>query len=433
VVLAELEERQRKLKEEMDAEVARSLDTTRTEIETTQRQSAMFNRLLGGGPDSALLTMLEKQLRRKSRKDLAGAKRTAVDAFEDRINVVNNAVHEIQGHQAVAANEYQRGYELLKKAGQVDALYRCQIQLHFEEKEKVLTEARKYLEAHENEVQPLAMMVWLLLEAGENEQAREEFKKLCAISGSIDMQSPVFARLTVAGAVLGIEGNWRVASIPASDIGPRPDLDSLGPFRWHPSPAPDWELVDADGNTVSSKEYQGRPVLVICYLGHGCLHCAEQLQKFAPMVEEFQKAGIGMVALSTDDCAGLRVSVENYGDTHLPIRLLADPTCSVFRELRAYDEFENQPLHGTFLVDSNGLVRWQDISYEPFIKPDCCSLMRIRNGPRVTQRWRKRKLSVLAPQLTVVDYDVTTRSIRRSGNSQTSATATYRVLAPNGE
>ncbi len=24
------------------------------------------------------------------------------------------------------------------------------------------------------------------------------------------------------------------------------------------------------------------------------------------------------------------------------------------------------PLHGTFLIDGNGRVRWQDVSYEPF-------------------------------------------------------------------
>ena len=24
------------------------------------------------------------------------------------------------------------------------------------------------------------------------------------------------------------------------------------------------------------------------------------------------------------------------------------------------------PLHGTFLIDGRGLVRWQDISYQPF-------------------------------------------------------------------
>ena len=27
-------------------------------------------------------------------------------------------------------------------------------------------------------------------------------------------------------------------------------------------------------------------------------------------------------------------------------------------------------MHGTFLIDGDGMVRWQDISYEPFMNPD---------------------------------------------------------------
>ena len=33
---------------------------------------------------------------------------------------------------------------------------------------------------------------------------------------------------------------------------------------------------------------------------------------------------------------------------------------------RAFDDFENRPLHATILIDAQGLVRWQDISHEPF-------------------------------------------------------------------
>jgi hypothetical protein len=37
-----------------------------------------------------------------------------------------------------------------------------------------------------------------------------------------------------------------------------------------------------------------------------------------------------------------------------------------FKSYRCYDDFEQQPLHGTFFIDGAGLIRWQDISYEPF-------------------------------------------------------------------
>ena len=46
--------------------------------------------------------------------------------------------------------------------------------------------------------------------------------------------------------------------------------------------------------------------------------------------------------------------------------MLADPQLTAFKAWRCHDDFEDMPLHGTFLVDAKGRVRWQDISYEPF-------------------------------------------------------------------
>jgi|GEM_PF-2698281 len=40
---------------------------------------------------------------------------------------------------------------------------------------------------------------------------------------------------------------------------------------------------------------------------------------------------------------------------------------------RAYDDFEDQPLHGTFLIDGQSRIRWSNISYQPFDKPGFCS------------------------------------------------------------
>ena len=42
----------------------------------------------------------------------------------------------------------------------------------------------------------------------------------------------------------------------------------------------------------------------------------------------------------------------------------------MFKRYRAHDDFEKQPLHGTFLVSPQGRIVWQDISYEPFVKTD---------------------------------------------------------------
>jgi alkyl hydroperoxide reductase subunit AhpC len=50
--------------------------------------------------------------------------------------------------------------------------------------------------------------------------------------------------------------------------------------------------------------------------------------------------------------------------------LLADPKLDVFKAYRAFDDFEGQPLHGTFLIDAEGNARYQRISAEPFLDVD---------------------------------------------------------------
>ena len=68
----------------------------------------------------------------------------------------------------------------------------------------------------------------------------------------------------------------------------------------------------------------------------------------------------------------------------------ADASLNVFKQYRAYDDFEQQPLHGTFLIDRQGLVRWQDISYEPFTEAEFLlresKRLLAQDPPQVTQR-----------------------------------------------
>ena len=38
----------------------------------------------------------------------------------------------------------------------------------------------------------------------------------------------------------------------------------------------------------------------------------------------------------------------------------------MFKDYRVYDDFEEMALHGTFLIDGQGRIRWHNISFEPF-------------------------------------------------------------------
>lgn len=299
----------------------------------------------------------------------AKAKADALAGFDSRIKNFESALNELQGRWALAGSDYAVALQHFEKADGMakEALSRAWLQAG--NKAKAEQTAREAVEQGANRVYPLANYVEILQQLGKTAEATENFKKLQAASGSVDMAAPIFQRLTALAPQLGLPTEWRQPLKTADDVGVRPELEQLGPFRWSPSPAPEWSLVDAEGKPVTLAQFRGKPAVVIFYLGFGCLHCVEQLQTFSPLYKEYADAGISIVGISSESMELLKQGLakrQQNNEPALPIPLLANGDLSIFKEYRCFDDFENMPLHGTFLIDGEGLVRWQDISYDPF-------------------------------------------------------------------
>ncbi|MDP7014657.1 MAG: redoxin domain-containing protein [Pirellulaceae bacterium] len=307
---------------------------------------------------------------KKDEKQIKKAEQDARRPFDRNIRELEQSVSALKGFRALAEGDAKQAHDLLKKGRFVDRPQLMRIRYDAGEQDAAIDELVKYLPGHRNEVQPLATLVGMLFDAGRKNEARKRFDELRAMGESIDLDaSPVFGRLAPVAKEFGFAEKWLVEKTLRDDIGERPDLDSLGPFRWRPSPAPEWTLADVELKKHSLKDYRGEPVVVIFYLGYGCLHCAEQLQAFAPMTETYKKEGINLIAISTDDQDGLKESFKNYEPGKMPITLLSDSKHEIFKSHRVYDDFEKLPLHATFVLDEEGMVLWQDVSYEPFMDP----------------------------------------------------------------
>lgn len=303
----------------------------------------------------------------KNDADIAKAKDEKLKKAREPIAPVEKAAAELRGVQLLARGETDKAREQFDKAGDIPKLRQAKYQFLCGQHDKSVESLKAAVQSADTQVMPLAVQVDLLRRMNKFDDAKASFAKLRDIAAHADLDSPLLARLAPFAKEQGLPDDWRNPAPPRTDVGERPTLDAIGPFRWSPSPAIDWSLPAPGEKTLSLSEYRGKSVVVIFYLGAGCLHCVEQLQKFAPRVNDFQQAGLSIVGISTEDLPSLTTAVTNFSkDTPFPIPLVADPELKTFKAYRAFDDFEKKPLHGTFLIDGAGFVRWQDISFEPF-------------------------------------------------------------------
>ena len=328
------------------------------------------------------LATLEQRVAKAKIKELADTAKQAITekpttrpttrptARAARSNPTELAVNELKAYVAATSGDLKGAIDSLQNVNGADraAIVRLQLQAGMES--QAIQTARRDAESKQKEVPPLATLIAALHQGGKKEETRKAFDDLRAVSSSIDsLDVPLLARLSPIARDLDLPADWRLPKKPAADVGVRPSLDSLGPFRWHPSPAPSWTLNDASGASHSISELRGKPFVLTFHLGYACTHCAGQLRSFAQKSKQFQAAGLSIHTISTDDADGVKRSIEN-APNGLPFQLLSNSAMDVFKAYRCFDDFENKPLHGTFLIDAEGLVRWQDIGAEPFTDLD---------------------------------------------------------------
>lgn len=307
---------------------------------------------------------------KKADDQVTKAMTDVLNSHNSKIKAIENALAEVKLFQLLATKEKEAAK---KQLDIVKGLSKDRLaQIHFElgDEEKAITLAKEAVKGATNQVRPLATYVDLLNKAKKKDDLTNAFTALRMVAAHADLDTPALKKLAPVAKSLGFAKDWRMPISARTDVGERPKLDKLGPFRWHPTPAQNFVLRDAQNKKVSLADYKGRPVLVIFYLGYGCVHCLEQLNAFAPLAGEYKKVGIEILAISTDSVDGLNKTFEKSASGKgFPFPIVSDHKMEVFKSYRAYDDFENMPLHGTFLVDAAGMVRWHDISYEPFTEP----------------------------------------------------------------
>ncbi len=278
-----------------------------------------------------------------------------------------NTRTEIRVRQALVAGDAPTAAKLLEDHPGLDSVLRARLALRAGRADLAVAAARSAVESGPVRTVPLALLVAALDRSGDVAGARARFSNLRTLAGHADLDQSPFRELADFARREGHPVDWRQPAARAADAGPRPLLETFGPLAWIPPAAPVFSLKGGDGHTVRSASLLrgSRGVLVLFFLGSACERCRKQLDGFAPHAESFAKLGIRTVAITTDDLAGAADTRMAEGKPY-PFPILADPRGTVFRRYGAWDDFEDMALHGAFLIDPAGRLRWRDTGAVPF-------------------------------------------------------------------
>jgi peroxiredoxin/tetratricopeptide (TPR) repeat protein len=144
-------------------------------------------------------------------------------------------------------------------------------------------------------------------------------------------------------------------------------LAHFGPSNWRPFAAPKLDVVSVDNKRVNLRQYAGKNVLLVFFLGDSCVHCVQQLELINKRMTEFANQNTVVLAVCSASPAKNRES-KALGDVR--ITLLSDKNHENARRFASYDDFENLELHSTILIDGEGRVRWKRTGGDPFSDVD---------------------------------------------------------------
>jgi len=132
--------------------------------------------------------------------------------------------------------------------------------------------------------------------------------------------------------------------------------------------APGFELVEAHDVAGTKKialaaMLKQSPVLIIFYAGYSCPRCVTHLRDIAELRQEFDKAGIQIVAISHDSPQTTRDSITQF-DEDIPLPLLSDPGDKIAAQYLtgpwgAYT-------HGAYIVGTDGRVTFSVVGEHPY-------------------------------------------------------------------
>ena len=122
---------------------------------------------------------------------------------------------------------------------------------------------------------------------------------------------------------------------------------------------PDFEVVDQDGKTVSSKDLIGKKTIIYFYPKDNTSGCTAEACSLRDNYQALMARGYNVVGVSKDSAASHRKFADKYD---LPFTLLADTSTQMLQDFGAWGEKKMYgktvmgTIRKTFIFDEEGIL-----------------------------------------------------------------------------
>ena len=132
------------------------------------------------------------------------------------------------------------------------------------------------------------------------------------------------------------------------------------------SPAPDFNLPDADGVDWSLSDHRGQTVVLLFYPRDNTLVCTKQLCSVRDHWSEYRATGAEIVGISTD-------SVESHknfsGQKKFPFKLLSDEHREVTQLYGAKSWLPGRAARAVVVIDKDGKIAHRKVETVSLFRP----------------------------------------------------------------
>ena len=133
------------------------------------------------------------------------------------------------------------------------------------------------------------------------------------------------------------------------------------------TPAPDFNLYSTPGQRYTLQDFQGKNLIVAFYPADWSPVCGDQMSLYNEMLQLFRKQNAAIVGVSVDSkwCHQAYTQARNL---HFPLLADFEPKGAVAKAYEAYDDKEGQCHRALYVIDGNGIIRWNFLS-PPAVNP----------------------------------------------------------------